>query len=121
MKEVPPSAAFTGHISLSLALWIIELAPVEKILFADILSLPARECQANKQNPHGRVPLPGSCRSNWSKFLNFLIMALLQHEPEESIASPAMGEGAPGESLVLLSQMPVSARNLGSFSLAVIF
>lgn len=60
VKEIPPSAAFTGYISLSLALWIIELAPVEKILFPDILSLPATECQANVQNPHGHVLLPGS-------------------------------------------------------------
>lgn len=87
VKEVSSSAAFTGGISLSLALWIIELAPVEKILFPDILSLPATECQANVQNSHGRVLLPGSCRSNWGKFLNFLIMALWQHEPEEPIAS----------------------------------
>lgn len=83
VKEAPLSAAFTGHISLSLALWIIELAPVEKILFPDVLSLPA-----HVQSPHGRVLLPGSCHSNWSNFLNFLIMAFLQHELQESIASP---------------------------------
>lgn len=76
VKEVLPSAAFTGCISLSLALWIIELACVKKVLFPDILSLPATECQANVQNPHGRVLLPGSCHSNWIKILNFLIMAL---------------------------------------------
>lgn len=88
VKEVPPSAAFTGRISLSLALWIIELAPVEKILFPDVLSLPATACQAHVQSPHGCVLLPGSCHSNWSNFLNFLIVAALQHKPEESIASP---------------------------------
>lgn len=88
MTEVPQSAVLTGQISLSLALWIIELAPGEKILFSDILSVPATECQANVQNPHGPVPLPGSCHSNWSKFLHFLIMTLLQHKPEESLASP---------------------------------